>query len=242
MEEYIASAKQQGDKLFTTTEHMDVESRITDCDMVPDFANLYEERKRLAKKYDIEILNGIEIGYRPQTQHKIEKVISHHPELDMIIMSIHEDEFGDVATQAIVQNKTAEVAFYHYLELVLYAIKHFDDFDILGHVDFIIRYAGQVEIEKYEKELQEIFAVLIKKGKTLEINTRLIDQYKTTKYAEMLISTYAKCGGKQVSLGSDAHKIEGYKKNFDKTVELLLQNGITGITAYKKREPFFIPF
>ncbi|MEG1049740.1 MAG: PHP domain-containing protein [Oscillospiraceae bacterium] len=74
MEEYIIAAKAQGDKIFTTTEHMDLDSSITDCDMVPDFANLLAERSRLAKKYDIEILNGIEIGYKPITQDKIEKV------------------------------------------------------------------------------------------------------------------------------------------------------------------------
>ncbi|MEG2082467.1 MAG: PHP domain-containing protein, partial [Oscillospiraceae bacterium] len=157
MEEYIIAAKAQGDKIFTTTEHMDLDSSITDCDMVPDFANLLAERSRLAKKYDIEILNGIEIGYKPITQEKIEKVISHHSEFDVIILSIHEDEYGDVATQALLQNKTPDIAFTHYLELVLYAVTHFSDFDILGHIDFIIRYVGQLDIKKYEKKLIEIF-------------------------------------------------------------------------------------
>lgn len=242
MKEYIKCAKAQGDKFFTTTEHMDVDSSITACDMMPDFANLMEERKRLAKKYEIEILNGIEIGYKPVTQDKIEKIISHHPEFDMIIMSIHEEEFGDVATQAILQEKSPEIAFTHYLELVLYAITNFDNFDILGHIDFIIRYVGEIEIKDFKEQLCEIFKVLIEKDKTLEINTRLIEKYKTTKYSEFIIKTYAECGGKKVSLGSDAHILSGYKKNFDKAQQILTENGIMGITAYKKRTPFFMPF
>ncbi|MEG1972213.1 MAG: histidinol-phosphatase HisJ family protein [Oscillospiraceae bacterium] len=242
MEEYIIAAKAQGDKIFTTTEHMDLDSSITDCDMVPDFANLLAERSRLAKKYDIEILNGIEIGYKPITQEKIEKVISHHSEFDMIILSIHEDEYGDVATQALLQNKTPDIAFTHYLELVLYAVTHFSDFDILGHIDFIIRYVGQLDIKKYEKKLIEIFKIVIEKGKTLEINTRLIEKYGTVEYSKFVIETYAKCGGVKVSLGSDAHKIDGYKLNFETVKKILMENGISGITAYKNRKPFFMPF
>ncbi|MEG1049739.1 MAG: PHP domain-containing protein, partial [Oscillospiraceae bacterium] len=131
----------------------------------------------------------------------------------MIILSIHEDEYGDVATQALLQNKTPDVAFTHYLELVLYAVTHFSDFDILGHIDFIIRYVGQLDIKKYEKKLIEIFKIVIEKGKTLEINTRLIEKYGTVEYSKFVIETYAKCGGVKVSLGSDAHKIDGYKLN-----------------------------
>ena len=119
MEEYVKEAVRQGDKYFTTTEHMDLHSTITDCDMVPDFANLYEERDRLRKAYPIEILNGIEVGYKKCIHSQLEKVISHHSlEWDVVIMSIHENDEAEAETSAVNNHTAAIKAYTDYLSLI----------------------------------------------------------------------------------------------------------------------------
>ena len=62
-----------------------------------------------------------------------------------------------------------------YLDVTLQNIRAFDDFDVYGHIDYIIRYVPDGDrVFSYKKHADQVDAVLkllIEKGKGIEINT-----------------------------------------------------------------------
>ena len=58
---------------------------------------------------------------------------------------------------------------------MLKCVKEYDDFDVLGHIDYIDRYFPDKSIipsfSFYKDQIQEILKVLIEKDKGLELNT-----------------------------------------------------------------------
>ena len=62
-----------------------------------------------------------------------------------------------------------------YFESILENIRAFDDFDVYGHIDYVVRY-GPTRNEnytyaRYSDVIDEILRLLIEKGKGIEINT-----------------------------------------------------------------------
>ena len=62
-------------------------------------------------------------------------------------------------------------------------LKAFDCFNVLGHLDYIVRYGPYedktVDHQKYQDIIDEIFKTLIQKGKGIEVNTSGYRDLKT---------------------------------------------------------------
>lgn len=70
---------------------------------------------------------------------------------------------------------TEEEGYREYFESILENIRAFDDFDVYGHIDYVVRY-GPTRNEnytyaRYSDVIDEILRLLIEKGKGIEINT-----------------------------------------------------------------------
>lgn len=241
MENYIKIAHKNGDKYFITTEHMDLESNLAGGQDLCAALVLQEKAiKELSAKYDMNVLYGIEIGWRRDIHERNCEIARAHP-FDMIILAVHENEKGGQAFSTLSEMGNVDTAYAHYLDLCYDAVSSFDNFDTFAHVDYMLRYIGHTDMAKHRERLEKIFGVLIEKNKALEINSKVVPSPEAMERIEYIVSLYTSMGGKKVTIGSDGHNVAYYKNGFRDTMKILDKYGIKEICQYVGRREVKVP-
>lgn len=241
MENYVKAAKAKGDKYFITTEHMDLESNFAGReDIVADFELQHQMVKDLSAKYDMEVLFGIEVGWREDIHSRNLEIVQKYP-FDMVIMSVHESLECDVASPGFSSGRAVDDCYDEYLSLILQALQNFDDFDTLGHFDYLLRYIGHTDMANHREKLTEILSLLIAKDKCLEINTKMLHTPQAVERLEYVLKLYTALGGNKVTIGSDAHRLKYWQSSFPLATELLKKHGIDAVYVFKGRKGHKIP-
>lgn len=116
----------------------------------------------------------------------------------------------------------------------------------IAHVTYPLRYiyaAGRkVDIGKFTNEIKTLFDKIIKTDKSLEINTSPYRKgIKDTMPDRELILFYRDCGGKRITVGSDAHTPEGVGDGVLPTIKELQELGFRDITVYNSNGRVDIP-
>jgi histidinol-phosphatase (PHP family) len=98
-----------------------------------------------------------------------------------------------------------------YLREAVLLVTEFDDFEVLTHVDYPLRYQApeqrQVGVGDLEDEYRELLRALARAGKVMEFNTRIpLDR--------RVIGWWREEGGGAVSFASDAHKPDAVAHGF----------------------------
>lgn len=238
---YLEKCKEQSIDTFVSTEHLDLDSRPINKDIIPDFKLQKEMIEQYRRDYNINILMGIEVGYKPSTKERNLQVICSN-EFDVVLLSIHESEETDVNTPAFLEGRNVEEIYREYLSMCITAVEEFDDFDIFTHVDYMLRYTDRVDIRIFQKEIDTLCKALICKNKTLEFNTRFLYGYNDSIYNRFIFRRYFELGGKNVSIGSDSHAVEFFFGAFDEAEAILKGIGFTGVTVYQNRKSSIIEF
>ncbi len=141
---------------------------------------------------------------------------------------------------------TRKEAYLRYFEEVLQNIKLYDnEFDVYGHLDYVVRYGGyaekRIDYQEFREILDEILIQLIKKDKGIEINTSGIRYGLGNPHPNIdIVKRYKELGGKIITIGSDAHKVEDFAKDFDIAYDLLKEAGFDEIAIFHHRKPDFI--
>ncbi len=242
MEFYVKSAAAAGDEYFISTEHLDLESHcLAGDDIIPDFSRQEEIIKRLNAKYPVKVLWGIEIGWRGDLQKRNKEIAGKYP-FDMIILSIHENDYADVSFPDVyMRGRSVDRCYEEYLGLIIEAINSFPDFDTFGHIDYLLRYIGDTDLSRHTRKLTQIFNLLIRKGKALEINTKMFPDTASLRRAEEIIKLYTSLGGERFTLGSDAHDVSRHRNGFDLAARLLKKYGVKDLCVYINRTEHRIP-
>lgn len=205
------------------------------------FSLLQQCREALGDR--LRILSGIEIG-QPYVNPDYAREIMAHNSWDFVIGSVHKldnIDLGQMDYPEIDLNQLAE----RNLSL-LYRMADQEDFDVLGHVDLIKRYAARrgvtVHLRDYPDQLMSIFRRLAERGKGIEINTSGIRQEAGEALPSLeILKLYRQAGGEIVTVGSDAHVLEHLGKDFDIVADMLRQAGFSYLTRYRSRVPEFYP-
>ena len=132
-----------------------------------------------------------------------------------------------------------------YFESILENIATDADYDVYGHIDYVVRYGpnknAKYSYSKYSDIIDEILRRLIAKGKGIEINTAGF------KYGlghpnptEEIICRYRELGGEIITIGADGHKPEHVAYDFNKVPDILKAAGFKYYTVFKDRKPDFI--
>ncbi len=241
MENYVKIAVKNGDKYFITTEHMDLESNLGGGrDLHADFRLQEKNISELSEKYDINILYGIEVGWRRDINDRNLEVVKAHP-FDMVILAVHENEKGGQAFSTLSEAGDVDSAYEHYLDLCYNAVSTFPDYDTFAHLDYMLRYIGHTDLRRHEAKIRKIFYTLIEKDKALEINSKLVPAPQAMERIEYIISLYTSMGGKKVTLGSDGHNTAYYKNGFRDTMVLLDKYGIKELSQFIGRKEVKVP-
>ena len=145
-----------------------------------------------------------------------------------------------------ITDQTEQQAYQEYFESILENLAVFDNFDVYGHIDYVVRYGPNRNLEysyqKYADVIDAILEKLIDMGKGIEINTGGF------KYGlghpnptEDIIKRYHELGGEIITIGADAHKPEHVAFDFAKVPDILKAAGFQYFTVFEKRKPAFLP-
>lgn len=216
---YIDRAKEIGLKELTFTDHVDFDAAHPLFEKDIDYDLYLDEFNKIDPK-GIKINLGVEIGYQTHIKDRIKKFIKKYP-FEYVILSVHYIEQKDLYTKEYFQNKTKKEAYQIYFETCLQAINDIDDFDAFGHLDYITRYSefGMYDYSDYKEIIDEILKALIRKNKTLEINTSGISTENRLYPNMVVINRYIALGGKKLKLGSDSHRVAELGREF-KTINI----------------------
>ena len=242
-----AAAVSAGLREFCVTDHCD----LLDLDGNPVTAfdwSAAKEQYRVVKASlgDRLILRlGVELGsapYDPDTARTLLK--EGGDELDFVLGSLHNwigaegnidlgssDFTGDLS----LARRAVDAALTSTWALVT---RYPDCYDSLAHVVYPLRYIRRDGIDlsfaDWEDRVRAIFTEVARTDHALEVNTR---RGKDLDFWPPLLRWFRECGGKLVTVGSDAHRPEDVAKGIPDALELLSAAGFDCVTTFAGRKP-----
>lgn len=244
MEEMVLSAIEKNLKSICFTDHVDFESTVQKIDFVFRTGDYFRNINQVKYKYmkSIEVLGGVEIGVQPHLIHRYDKFIEEN-DFDFVLMSIHAVDKLDVSFDKFTHGMKPIDAITKYYEDMYKCIKTFNNYNVLGHLDYIDRYFEDFstipKYEEYSYMVEDILKLLIENGKGIEINTAGM-RYGLSYFHPKLqiLKLYKELGGEIITVGSDAHFPEDIGYGY-RTVEKMLRDlGYKYIYIFKNRKKF----
>lgn len=205
----------------------------------------HAELLRCQQQYDgrVCLKAGIEIGQAHCSPAWAEVVLAEIP-FDYVIGSMHKIDnqglycvlYDQVDLQALQTRNLEEI----------YRMVDTTDFDCVGHLDLIRRYAlpngYPLTVMNYPEQLEMIFNRLIQRGKGLEINASGLRQDLGEAIPNLeILKFYHSLGGEIITFGSDAHRPQDLGEGLEEARQLALQAGFRYGAQFTKRTCSFYP-
>lgn len=192
------------------------------------------------------VFKGVEIGLQKNSREKIRKFLSDNS-FDGIIASVHYLDETDPFFGGYYQGKDWKTAYGHYLETLYEEMKWLGDFDIMGHYDYVARYAPYPQESIFYKDFSDLFDEILKylaeNGKALEINTKTYQDYKgrTPVLDKDILLRFREFGGEAISLGSDSHDPVRPGDKFERYAGFIRNAGFRFIAHFENRRLCMTP-
>jgi histidinol-phosphatase (PHP family) len=236
-----------GMKHLCITDHQDFDYPYDDVDFEFNtdqyFKELSEWKEYFKGKIDLRI--GVELGLQPYLKKRLEKYVSAYP-FDFIIGSSHLVNGKDPYYPEYFKDRSEEECYREYFQSIIDNVGVFQDFDVYGHLDYIVRYGTNRQKNysymKYQDIIDLVLKEIIEAGIGIECNTAGL------KYGlgfpnphPDILKRYKQLGGEIITLGSDGHEKNHIGYDFFAAAEILKAAGFRYYTVFKKRKPEFIP-
>ena len=216
-EEMISSAIEKGLAGICFTDHLDIDYPEEPDIFLLDLPNYTSSVLAYQEKYaaKLPVRLGIELGLQPHL------------------------------AAAFYEKRTEKAAYREYFASILENIESYHDFDVYGHLDYVVRYGPtsneNYDWREYQDVIDEILRKLVSLGKGIELNTGGF------KYGlghpnptEEIIRRYRELGGEIITIGADAHKPEHVAFDFAKVPSILKDAGFDYFTVFRERKPEFV--
>ena len=255
-EEMVKSAIDKGLSGIAFTEHCDVDYFFYERNSMEQLGNSIETSKMLNDKYKgkTEVLCGLEISGSFRFPEITKDVLDNFKDkVDAILCSVHVLD-RNIYPEALSQLKYSS---YSVDEIKKISLMYYDDIlemmdfldgEILCHLTYLGRYINLVygisdySYSDYLPKIKEILKVAAKKDMALEVNTSNMAKFKNGFYMvdRYILELFRECGGKLVSLGSDAHCVEHVGTSFADALSCVKEAGFNEYCYFKKRQPVLI--
>ena len=243
IEKQIKRAINLGLEYICFTDHcdMDYPSPEKESEYILDTKSYIEKVNYLKEKYDdkIKVLCGVEIGLMPYLKDRLNAYTNKY-NFDFIIGSSHMVRGKDPAIDDFFKGKTEKEAYREYFESILENVKAFNNYNVYGHLDYVVRYGPNknkyFDFNYYKDVFEEILKIIIQNGNGIEINTSGLRNLGYPHPHKDIIKMYKDLGGEIITVGSDAHLSEyiGYK--FDEAEEYLKRLGFHYYTVFENQK------
>lgn len=249
MEQMILKAIDLGLTQMCFTEHNDFDFPVTELDPEGKFecnidSYLYELISLREKYKDkIKVLFGLELGMQPHLA-RCHAILTKSYDFDFIIASSHICNGKDPYYPSFYEGRSEEDAYREYFTSIIDNIRKFKNFDVYGHLDYVVRYGPNKDAgytyEKYQDLLEEILKLLIAEEKGIEINTGGLKRgLRDLHPCKEILKRYHELGGEIITIGSDAHTPEAITAHFDRATAVLSECGFKYYTTFENRMPEF---
>ena len=218
----IKSAIEKGLDGICFTDHIDYDYIEPDKDLFvfnPDdyFAEMLPLSHSFKDRFPV--LIGVELGLQPHVAEENRELVESYP-FDFVIGSSHMVHGLDPYFPEYFEKRSNDEGIREYFESILENIKAYDNFDVYGHLDYIVRYSPLknegYSYGKYADIIDEILRTLIRMGKGIEVNTAGFKYgLGHANPTEDIIKRYKELGGEIITLGADGHKPEHVAYDFD---------------------------
>lgn len=247
--EMVKAAIGKGMQTVCITDHLDVEYPFYEdmgehafCFNVDSY---FQELEELREQFrgQIEIRIGVELGLQPHLAEECRRVTEKYP-FDFVIGSVHMVRHTDPYYGEIFQDQSDADAYRETFQETIDILNKITSFDVLGHLDYIVRYGKHKEkeysYEAFAPYLDEILNKIIQNGKGIELNTA------GWKYGlgfchphPAVIKRYRELGGEIITVGADSHRPEQVAYHFPEASRVLEECGFRYYAEYQGRKPIF---
>ena len=248
MEDMIKRSIELGLTEICFTDHLDYDYPA--CYDLPedpfnlDVSSYYEEYKKYADIYKdkIAVRFGVEVGMQTQVASDNLSFVKEN-DFDFVIASIHLVDKKDPFYPDFWQGDSVENIFKRCFDTTLENIKLFDDYDVLGHLDYISRYVPEGDTtysyERFADQIDAILKYLIAHDKGLDFNSKVLskDPDGDPNPCPAALKRFRELGGRIITFGSDAHKPETIACGFERMRQIALDCGFTEYFTFEKRNP-----
>ena len=234
-------AIERGVEEICFTEHFEFGAPVSD--IWPDIDIWNRTIDELREKYEgrLSILQGIESGQPYKEPDRANRLMEQlRDRLDFVIGSVHiVGNTGRPSKYVFSRDNYQEYFKTYFEELILLA--ETGDFDVMGHVTFPFRYVPEQllrewPIESFEKQFRDVFDILIRRNKGIEINT---SGYRTSLEdampSENIVRWYKEQGGKIITVGSDGHSARSTCLNLDRGYGIFITEGYKSMSRFNNR-------
>lgn len=207
----------------------------------------YVDSVRTLKDKGYRVYAGAEIDYAKRVEEEIKNSLREKP-FDYTICSVHMINGLSVSTEENIHLFQDPVEFRNMMEKYYYElISSIDvpEFDVVGHIGIYKRYLTDQFIKNsplysWLDEMDgEVVRECVKTGKIIEVNTSgLFSPCEATFPDRQFLKRYYDCGGRLVTIGSDAHNVQNTSRGFNTAVEILKSIGFKYVVLPWEKENF----
>ena len=188
---------------------------------------------------------GIELGLQMHLADYFHSLMQEFP-FDFAIGSSHLVHGFDPYYPEFFQGRKESRCYMEYFESILENLSCCKDFDVYGHIDYIVRYGSNKNREysygRYKDILDEILKKLISMGKGIELNTGGYHYgLGEPNPCVGITRRYRELGGEIITIGADAHTPDKAAYAFDRAEAVLDRCGFRYYTVFKEHKPEFLP-
>lgn len=242
MREMARAAVSRGLKTLCFTEHCDFD--YPEEGFVPDFAayKAAYDKTRTEFAGKAELLFGVELGVMDYLTPRLDELAGAW-DFDFIIGSSHLVDGADPYYPEYFDRYGTHFGILRYFECILANVKRFDNFDVYGHLDYVVRYCPEKAYnpEDFRELVDEILRLLVQKGKGIELNTcGLRSGLSHCNPHPFILERFRELGGEIVTIGSDAHKAADVARDFAAAERALKEAGFCRYAVFRKRKPTFV--
>ncbi len=247
LEKQAEAAVAAGLRELCVTDHCDLLDSmgqpVTSFDWPAAKEQYRREKARFAGRLELRL--GIELGSAPLDPGLARSILAEGGgELDFVLGSLHNwiGEEGNIdlfytrfTGDPDLCRRAVENVLAHTWTLVTELP---DCYDSLAHISYPLRYIRrdgmELTLREFEDRVRPILTEVAKTGHALEVNTRhgldLADWPRILKW-------YRECGGKLITVGSDAHRPSDMGGGVPEALGLIQAAGFDSITTFQGRRP-----
>ena len=244
-EDLFENAIAKGLSVICFTDHYDKDNLDWGDEAIFDVESYFQKMIELQEEYRdrIEIRIGAEIGMQPYLAEYYQNFMAQHP-FDFVIGSVHSVLEHDVALDFFQKHSDPE-GYKIYFEEMLQDVQKIKSYDVLGHLDYIVRYSNQgskgFDLNDYMDIIEEILKQVIAHGKGIEMNMSGLKYGLGAPHPQPeIIKRYRELGGEIITVGADGHIPEHIAYDYHLADDILKSCGFKYYTEFKGRKPLFV--
>lgn len=244
-EDMVESAIAKGLSVICFTDHYDKDNLDWGDEAIFDVESYFQKMIELQEEYrdQIDIRIGAEIGMQPYLAEYYQDFMAQYP-FDFVIGSVHSVLEHDVALDFFQKHSDPE-GYKIYFEEMLQDVQKIKSYDVLGHLDYIVRYSNQgskgFDLNDYMDIIEEILKQVIAHGKGIEMNMSGLKYGLGAPHPQPeIIKRYRELGGEIITVGADGHIPEHIAYDYHLADDILKSCGFKYYTEFKGRKPLFV--